>query len=398
MTSFSANETRAVSMLATLYVVRMLGLFMVLPLIFSYSADMVGATPFLLGLAVGAYGLTQATLQIPMGWLSDHIDRRWVIVFGLSLLVAGSVVAALSTSIWGVIGGRFLQGAGAIASATMALVADYTRVEQRAKASAIIGGSIAIAFGLALVLGPTFANFGGLQAVFAATGVLALAGMGVVALLPKPQRFQRAHREEGAGFNRSRLSDVLSIKSLNTMYLSIFFLHFLLMAVFVVVPSSLETQANISREHHAWVYLAALVLAVPGIYWLIQGRRYMNTPTRTLLTCLGVLLVGLISLAIGGPPATLFGLLLFFTGFTALEAMLPSLASIYAPADSRGTAMGVFASSQFSGVFFGGVLGGALLETSGVIGVWLGLSVLALGWVFLLSVSRLASPISFEAT
>ena len=398
MTSFSANETRAVSMLATLYVVRMLGLFMVLPLISIYSADMVGATPFLLGLAVGAYGLTQATLQIPMGWLSDHIDRRWVIVFGLSLLVAGSVVAALSTSIWGVIGGRFLQGAGAIASATMALVADYTRVEQRAKASAIIGGSIAIAFGLALVLGPTFANFGGLQAVFAATGVLALAGMGVVALLPKPQRFQRAHREEGAGFNRSRLSDVLSIKSLNTMYLSIFFLHFILMAVFVVVPSSLETQANISREHHAWVYLAALVLAVPGIYWLIQGRRYMNTPTRTILTCLGVLLVGLISLAIGGPPATLFGLLLFFTGFTALEAMLPSLASIYAPADSRGTAMGVFASSQFSGVFFGGVLGGALLETSGVIGVWLGLSVLALGWVFLLSVSRLASPISFEAT
>ena len=398
MTSFSANETRAVSMLATLYVVRMLGLFMVLPLISIYSADMVGATPFLLGLAVGAYGLTQATLQIPMGWLSDHIDRRWVIVFGLSLLVAGSLVAALSTSIWGVIGGRFLQGAGAIASATMALVADYTRVEQRAKASAIIGGSIAIAFGLALVLGPTFANFGGLQAVFAATGVLALAGMGVVALLPKPQRFQRAHREEGAGFNRSRLSDVLSIKSLNTMYLSIFFLHFILMAVFVVVPSSLETQANISREHHAWVYLGALVLAVPGIYWLIQGRRYMNTPTRTLLTCLGVLLVGLISLAIGGPPATLFGLLLFFTGFTALEAMLPSLASIYAPADSRGTAMGVFASSQFSGVFFGGVLGGALLETSGVIGVWLGLSVLALGWVFLLSVSRLASPISFEAT
>ena len=398
MTSFSANETRAVSMLATLYVVRMLGLFMVLPLISIYSADMIGATPFLLGLAVGAYGLTQATLQIPMGWLSDHIDRRWVIVFGLTLLIAGSVVAALSTSIWGVIGGRFLQGAGAIASATMALVADYTRVEQRAKASAIIGGSIAIAFGLALVLGPTFANFGGLQAVFAATGALALAGMGVVAFLPKPQRFQRAHREEGAGFNRSRLADVLSIKSLNTMYLSIFFLHFILMAVFVVVPSSLETQANISREHHAWVYLGALVLAVPGIYWLIQGRRYMNAPTRTLLTCLGVLLMGLISLAMGGPPATLFGLLLFFTGFTALEAMLPSLASIYAPADSRGTAMGVFASSQFSGVFFGGVLGGALLETSGVIGVWLGLSVLALGWVFLLSVSRLASPISFEAT
>ena len=230
MTSFTSSETRAVTMLATLYIVRMLGLFMVLPLIAIYSADMIGATPFLLGLAVGAYGLTQATLQIPMGWLSDRIDRRWVIVFGLCLLLAGSLVAAYSTSIWGVIAGRFLQGAGAIASATMALVADYTRVEQRAKASAIIGGSIAVAFGLALVLGPTFANFGGLQAVFAVTAILALAGILVVGFLPKPDRQAAKARDEAAKFHRSRLTEVLSIKSLNTMYVSIFFLHFLLMA------------------------------------------------------------------------------------------------------------------------------------------------------------------------
>jgi MFS family permease len=389
---FTASETRAVSMLATLYVVRMLGLFMVLPLIAIYSTDMTGATPFLLGLAVGAYGLTQATLQIPMGWLSDRIDRRWVIVVGLLLLMAGSLVAAYSTSIWGVIVGRFLQGAGAIASATMALVADYTRAEQRAKASAIIGGSIAIAFGLALVLGPTFATFGGLQAVFAVTAILAFAGIIVVGFLPKPDRQAAQARDEMSGFHRSRLAEVLSIKSLNTMYVSIFFLHFLLMAVFVVVPAGLEGEAGIPRERHALAYLGALILSVPGIYLLVKGRRYMNTPTRTLLLCLLVLLSGLIALSLGGFIGTLLGLLLFFTGFTALEAILPSLASIYAPAASRGTAMGVFASSQFIGVFFGGLLGGALLDQAGVLGMWLGMSLLTLIWGILLGVSHLASP------
>jgi MFS family permease len=311
---------------------------------------------------------------------------------GLLLLMVGSLVAAYSTSIWGVIAGRFLQGAGAIASATMALVADYTRAEQRAKASAIIGGSIAIAFGMALVLGPTFATFGGLQAVFAVTAILALAGIIVVGFLPKPNRQAAQARDEMSGFRRSRLAEVLSIKSLNTMYVSIFFLHFLLMAVFVVVPAGLEGEAGIPRERHALAYLAALILSVPGIYLLVQGRRYMNKPTRTLLLCLLVLLSGLIALSVGGFIGTLLGLLLFFTGFTALEAILPSLASIYAPAASRGTAMGVFASSQFIGVFFGGLLGGTLLDQAGVLGVWLGMSLLTLIWGTLLGVSHLASP------
>ena len=176
------------------------------------------------------------------------------------------------------------------------------------------------------------------------------------------------------------------------MYVSIFFLHFLLMAVFVVVPAGLEGEAGIPRERHALAYLAALLLSVPGIYLLVQGRRYMSAPTRTLLLCLLVLLSGLIALSLGGFIGTLLGLLLFFTGFTALEAILPSLASIYAPPASRGTAMGVFASSQFIGVFFGGLLGGALLDQAGVLGVWLGMSLLTLMWGILLGVSHLASP------
>lgn len=392
MTSFSSNETRAVSMLATLYVVRMLGLFMVLPLIAIYSADLTGATPFLLGLAVGAYGLTQASLQIPMGWLSDRIDRRLVIILGLSMLTLGSVVAAMSSSIWGVIFGRFLQGAGAIASATMALVADYTREEQRAKASAIIGGSIAIAFGIALVLGPVLASVGGLQMVFATTACLAVMGVAVVFFLPKPQRFEREAQADGSGFQRSRLAQVLRIPSLNLMYLSIFFLHLTLMAVFVVVPTSLQTEAGIALEHHALVYLGALLLSVPGIYWLVQGRRYMDRPIASLLQCLGVLFLGVLLLSVGDWAPTLAGLCLFFTGFTALEAMLPSLASIYAPASARGTAMGVFASSQFIGVFIGGLMGGALLDVVGAFGVWVGMAIVTLIWGMLLSLSRLASP------
>lgn len=396
MTSFSSSETRAVSMLATLYVVRMLGLFMVLPLIAIYSADLEGATPFLLGLAVGAYGLTQATLQIPMGWLSDRIDRRLVIIIGLSMLMLGSVVAALSTSIWGVVLGRFLQGAGAIASATMALVADYTREEQRAKASAIIGGSIAIAFGIALVVGPAVASFGGLQMVFAVTAALALMGMGVVFFLPKPQRFEREELAAGSGFQRSRLTQVLSIRSLNVMYMSIFFLHLTLMAVFVVVPTSLQVEAGISFERHAWVYLGALLCSVPGIYWLVQGRRYLTQPMANLMRCLCVLLLGVALLSAGEWAPTLAGLCLFFTGFTALEAMLPSLASIYAPASARGTAMGVFASSQFIGVFVGGLLGGALLNAVGAIGVWTGMGALTLIWGMLLSLSHLTSPETIE--
>lgn len=396
MTSFSSGETRAVSMLATLYVVRMLGLFMVLPLIAIYSADLAGATPFLLGLAVGAYGLTQASLQIPMGWLSDRIDRRLVIILGLFMLTLGSVVAALSSSIWGVIFGRLLQGAGAIASATMALVADYTREEQRAKASAIIGGSIAIAFGMALVLGPALASLGGLQMVFAATAGLALMGVAVVLFLPKPQRFEREVQAVGSGFQRSRLSEVFSIRSLNLMYLSIFFLHLTLMAVFVVVPTSLKLEAGIALEQHAWVYLGALVFSIPGIYWLVQGRRYVNNPIANLLRCLGVLLLGVLLLSLGDWAPTLAGLCLFFTGFTALEAMLPSLASIYAPASSRGTAMGVFASSQFMGVFVGGLMGGALLNTVGAVGVWTGMAVLTLIWACGLRLSRLTSPEAIE--
>lgn len=395
--AFTRSERQAVIMLSALYVVRMLGLFMVLPLIAIYATDMTGATPFLLGLAVGAYGLTQACLQIPMGWLSDLIDRRWVVAGGLLMLILGSAVAATASTIAGVIFGRFLQGSGAIASATMALAADFTRPSQRAKASAIIGASIAIAFALALVLGPALASQGGLQTVFWGTAALAFCGVLIVLCLPKPPAIAERVAIEGARFEQSRLSDVLQPSSLRTMYLSIFCLHFLLMAVFVVVPSSLVTEAEIVRDHHAWVYLGALLLSVPGIYILVKGRRYLEHPVKSVVSGLLILAAGLALLAWGGLAGTLLGLLLFFTGFTALEAILPSLTSIVAPERARGTAMGVFASSQFIGVFIGGVVGGYLLTAYGAVGVWLGMLVLIGLWTMTVAVSPLRTVNLAEA-
>jgi len=370
---------------------------MVLPLIAIYATDMAGATPFLLGLAVGAYGLTQACLQIPMGWLSDLIDRRWVVAGGLLMLVLGSAVAATASSIAGIILGRFLQGSGAIASATMALAADFTRPSQRAKASAVIGASIAIAFALALVLGPALATQGGLQMVFWGTAILAFCGVLIVLCLPKPPAISERVAVEGSGFEQSRLSEVLQPSALRIMYLSIFCLHFLLMAVFVVVPSSLITEAQIVRDHHAWVYLAALLLSIPGIYVLVKGRRYLEHPVRSVVSGLIILAVGLALLAWGGLLGTLLGLLLFFTGFTALEAILPSLTSIVAPERARGTAMGVFASSQFIGVFIGGVAGGFLLTSYGSVGVWLGMLVLIACWAAFVMVSPLRTANLAEA-
>ena len=395
--AFTRDERQAVMMLSALYVVRMLGLFMVLPLIAIYATDMTGTTPFLLGLAVGAYGLTQACLQIPMGWLSDLVDRRWVVAGGLLMLVLGSAVAATASSIAGIILGRFLQGSGAIASATMALAADFTRPSQRAKASAVIGASIAIAFALALVLGPALATQGGLQMVFWGTAVLAFCGVLIVLCLPKPPAINERVAVEGSGFEQSRLSEVLQPSALRIMYLSIFCLHFLLMAVFVVVPSSLVVEAQIVRDHHAWVYLGALLLSVPGIYFLVKGRRYLEHPVRSVVSGLVILALGLALLAWGGLPGTLLGLLLFFTGFTALEAILPSLTSIVAPERARGTAMGVFASSQFIGVFIGGVAGGFLLTSYGSVGVWLGMLVLIACWAATVMVSPLRTANLAEA-
>ena len=274
---FNAVERRAVLGLASLYCLRMLGLFMVLPLFAVYAQELAGANAASIGLALGAYGLTQAALQVPLGWLSDQIGRKPVILGGLSLLVLGSLVAASAETLTGLAIGRLLQGSGAIASATMALAADYTRIEQRTKASAIIGASIGVSFALALVLGPVLAAWGGLPRVFEVTAVMGGLGLMVVLFwLPATPQLSDAGRAHIA--DRERLGEALWGRGLGILYASIFCLHLLLMAAFTAIPSVMTDQVGLDPAHHAWLYLATLCGALPGVAVLVRRRGQTGDP------------------------------------------------------------------------------------------------------------------------
>jgi predicted MFS family arabinose efflux permease len=378
---FNAMERRAVLGLASLYCLRMLGLFMVLPLFAVYAQELTGANAASIGLALGAYGLTQAALQVPLGWLSDQIGRKPVILGGLSLLVLGSLVAASAETLTGLAIGRLLQGSGAIASATMALAADYTRVEQRTKASAIIGASIGVSFALALVLGPVLAAWGGLPRVFEVTAVMGSLGLTVVLFwLPATPQLSDAGRAHIA--DRERLGEALWGRGLGILYASIFCLHLLLMAAFTAIPSVMTDQVGLDPSHHAWLYLATLCGALPGVAVLVRRRSQVGDPRPLIILMIVLTVVGLVA-ALWSVSLTLLGvgLVLFFTGFTALETILPALVSTFAPTSLRGTAMGIFSSAQFLGVFAGGALGGNALHFGGAWGLMGALLALSLLWL-----------------
>jgi MFS family permease len=378
---FSALERRAVLGLASLYCLRMLGLFMVLPLFAVYAQELSGSNVASIGLALGAYGLTQAALQVPLGWLSDQVGRKPVIIGGLCFLVLGSVVAAAADTLTGLAIGRLLQGSGAIASATMALAADYTRVEQRTKASAIIGASIGVSFALALVLGPILAAWGGLPRVFEVTAVMGGLGLMVVLFwLPATPQLSEAGNAHIA--DRERLGEALWGRGLGILYASIFCLHLLLMAAFTAIPSVMTEQVGLAPEQHAWMYLATLCAAIPGIAILVRWRRELEDPRPLLALTVLLTVVGLM-VAVWAVSLTALGLglVLFFAGFTALETILPALVSIFAPVSLRGTAMGIFSSAQFLGVFTGGVLGGGALQLGGATGLVAVLAGLTLIWL-----------------
>ena len=367
--------------LASLYCLRMLGLFMVLPLFAVYAQELSGSNVASIGLALGAYGLTQAALQVPLGWLSDQVGRKPVIIGGLCFLVLGSVVAAAADTLTGLAIGRLLQGSGAIASATMALAADYTRIEQRTKASAIIGASIGVSFALALVLGPILAAWGGLPRVFEVTAVMGGLGLMVVLFwLPATPQLSEAGNAHIA--DRERLGEALWGRGLGILYASIFCLHLLLMAAFTAIPSVMTEQVGLAPEQHAWMYLATLCAAIPGIAILVRWRRELEDPRPLLALTVLLTVVGLM-VAVWAVSLTALGLglVLFFVGFTALETILPALVSIFAPVSLRGTAMGIFSSAQFLGVFTGGVLGGGALQLGGAAGLVTVLAGLTLFWL-----------------
>lgn len=376
----TAKEQRAAVSLATIFALRMLGLFMILPVFALYAEELEGVTSTQVGLAIGAYGLTQALLQLPFGMLSDRIGRKPVIAAGLLIFALGSVAAAMATTIEGVILGRALQGAGAVAAAVMALAADLTREEHRTKAMAVIGMSIGFSFAIAMVMGPLLNRWIGVPGIFALTAALALAGIVLLyAVVPTPREmtFHRDTEAEPAQFGR-----VLRDGQLLRLDFGILVLHMVLTASFVVLPLALR-DSGFSPEHHWQLYLPvmllAMLLAIPFII-IAEKKRRMK---QVFVSAIGVLLLSQLALVWGQQRFLLIALLLltFFTAFSLLEATLPSLVSKVAPAQSKGTAMGVYTSSQFIGAFIGGAAGGWVHEMYGNSGVFLLCSTLAALWL-----------------
>lgn len=373
-------ERRTVISLALLYAFRMLGLFMVLPVLTLYGDYYRHASPLLLGIALGAYGFSQALLQIPFGILSDRIGRKPVIAAGLLVFTLGSVLAAQADTVYELILGRLLQGGGAIAGAVMALLADLTAEEHRTRAMATIGGAIGASFSLALVLGPALAAWGGLAAVFWLTAALGVAGLWVLwRLVPRVQRPPRRRRDVGAV--PALLRQVLADRELLRLNLGIFVLHFVLMALFLAVPVRLEADLGLARDHHWWVYLPLLIgsfFTMLPLVILAEKRRQMKP---VFLSAVALLALAVAFQPWAGSHWTLLTVLFaFFVAFNLLEATLPSLVSKVAPAGAKGTATSVYASGQFLGAFAGGSLGGAALQWAGPEALSLGAAALVALW------------------
>jgi len=356
------RERRASLWLASISALRMLGLFLILPVFAVHARGLPGGDdPAMIGLAMGIYGLTHAALQLPMGIASDRIGRKPVIAFGLAVFAAGSFVAALAGTVAGIAVGRALQGAGAISAAVSAFIADSTRDSQRTKAMALVGGSIALTFALSLVAGPALYAAVGMSGLFALTGVLALLAILVVLfVVPAPDRTPEAAAEGRAPGQPTRLAAVLAEPSLLRLNLGIFVLHCVQMAMFVVLPGWLVERAGVPLASHWQVYLSVVLLSfllmVPP---LIAGERHGRL-REVFLGAVG-LLAGVAAL-FATQPAGLWPmaglLLLFFAGFNVLEAILPSLISRLAPPDAKGAALGIYNTTMSLGLFAGGALGG----------------------------------------
>lgn len=369
-------ERRSVSVLASIYGLRIVGLFLIFPVFALYAAQLQGSTPFLVGLALGTYGLSQAILQIPLGTLSDRIGRKPIIAGGLIVFAVGSAIAAMSHSIYGVIIGRAVQGGGAIAAATMALAADLTREEQRTKAMAAIGITIGAAFVLSMIVSPLLNTAVGVRGIFWLTAVFGLLAVAVLLLaVPTPAK--------AAPSDRGHFREMLRDKQLVGLDFGIFSLHLVLTAMFVVMPGIILHHGGLPENQHWKVYLPVMLVAIltmgPFMHMTTRGRqaRYL------LIGAVSVLIVGELLFLFGYRSFDLLvvGLWLFFTGFNLLEASLPSLISRIAPPSAKGAAIGVYSTSQFLGAFVGGSVGGFLHGRFGAPAVFVASLVVLAAWL-----------------
>ena len=375
------TEISTSSSLAAIFALRMFGLFMILPIFAVFGGQLEGATPLLIGTAIGAYGLMQACLQIPFGMLSDRFGRRPMLLIGLALFMAGGVVAALSDTIYGVILGRALQGSGAIASVIMALIGDVVSERNRTKAMALIGMSVGGSFILALILGPLLAHWLGLSGLFWLTVALGAVALLVALRVPAPKVMLDEALPPSQRFRR-----VLGSADLRRLDLGILVLHLTMTASFVVLPKLLQTRRGLSLDQHSLLYLVVLVAGfLAMIPLIIAAERRGAVPIKR--AAVALLIVAEVLLAVAGETLWHFVLALFvyFMAFNLLEALLPSMVGRAAPAGTRGTAMGVYSTSQFLGVFIGGQLGGALFQWVGAEAVFYGCAAMALFWLWRLA-------------
>ena len=379
--TMTRQELRSSGSLALIFALRMLGLFLVLP-VFALEAQHYagGNDPAMVGLALGMYGLTQAVFQLPLGLASDRFGRKKVIIVGLLVFALGSLVAALADSLMGLVWGRALQGAGAVSAAVTALLADLTRDSVRTKAMAMVGGSIALMFSLALVLSPLLAGWVGLSGIFWITLALTLAGIAAVLWVVPPEPVQHT------AMPRGRFADLLAYPDLLRLNAGVFVLHTVQMAMWVAVPTLL-VQAGLVKTAHWQVYLPAVLLSFAALGRLFAMERKGQLRSALMLAIVLVLLVqaglGALTLAGDAPSLWLLGaaMLVFFIGFNMLEATQPSLVSRMAPDRLRGAALGAYNTLQSLGLFAGGFLGGWLSRHGSLTGVFAATALLCVVWL-----------------
>ncbi len=387
---FTPEERKATLGLAGVFSLRMLGLFLVLPVLSIYASKFPGATSFLVGLAIGAYGLTQAFFQIPYGLWSDKYGRIPILIFSTIIFFLGSGLAAYASyeqNIYLLIVGRFLQGMGAVSSVVIALIADLTREEVRTRAMATIGASIGMAFAFGMVLGPLIAAHFGLGGVFAFTAILALISLPYIIWgIPRPKVI--VHHDD-AEFTGSYLGTVLRDSNLLKMDFGMFTLHMGLTAVFTVSPLILEKFISPSDIWKVYLvmFLVGLTIMVPST--IIAEKKGLIKEVKIAAIIILLISFGLFAKFENSFVPAVIAIIVYFSGFMMLEPIMPSLMSKYAPKHLKGTASGVFNTSQFLGAFVGGISAGYLLKY-GEYAVFLFVGIITFIW--LLTVLSMKMP------
>ncbi|WP_244618290.1 MFS transporter [Rhodoferax sediminis] len=379
--SMNAQERRSSITLASIYGLRMLGLFLVLPVFAIYTSTLPGGgNQFLVGLALGIYGLTQAALQIPLGLASDRFGRKPVMMFGLVIFAVGSFMAGTSHTLGGIIVGRAVQGAGAISAAISAMIADSTRDENRTKAMAIVGMTIGMSFIVSLIAAPLLYHLIGVPGMFILTGVLAVLAIAVIKWVVPDMPMTTHAKERHASAPR----DSVFTAALLRLHFSIFVVNFTQVAMFVVVPVALVQNAGIAVQQHWMVYLpvtlGSFLVAVPGIIWA-ESRGHMRPVFIGAVALMTLTMLGF-AFDYTRPVPLIAALFSFFVAFNLMEALIPSLVSRTAPPARKGLALGIYNTAQSLGLFAGGALGGWIAKAWSGEGVFLACAALSLVWLF----------------